>query len=116
MLVFNFNIGPPIINYISDEIVSYEGRKVVLTCVVTNDVDAVGQLRIVWYSSVGNQVKPENGHILVYNRSLSDTGQVEAVLSFDPVDHTDHGEYTCRAFNHPHTFVESKTSLTVECA
>ena len=115
MFVFNFNIGPPIINYISDEIVSYEGRKVVLTCVVTNDVDAVGQLRIVWYNFVGNQVKPENGHILVYNRSLSDTGQVESVLSFDPVNHTDHGEYTCRAFNHPHTFVESKTSLNVEC-
>ena len=107
--------GPPVINHISDEIVSFEGRKVVLTCIVTNDVDAVGQLRTVWYNSVGDQVKTEEGHTLTYNRTVSDTSQVESVLSFDPVNHTDHGEYTCRAFNHPHTFVESKTSLTVEC-
>jgi len=115
ILLYVFIQGPPVINFISDEIISYEGRKVVLTCVVTNDVDAVGQLRTVWYNSVGDQVKPENGHILVYNRTHSDTGQVESVLSFDPVSHTDHGEYTCRAFNQPRVHVESKISLIVEC-
>ena len=108
-------VGPPVIDYVNEEIVSLEGRKVLLTCAVTNDADAVGALTIVWYNSVGDEVKPERGHILVYNRTISNTGQVESVLLFDPVHHTDHGDYTCRASNNPHTFVESKTSLTVEC-
>lgn len=37
------------------------------------------------------------------------------MLTFDPVERTDYGEYTCHAFDHPDLYTELMTNLTVEC-
>jgi len=108
-------IGPPVINFITKETVVFEGHKVTLICNATNDVDAVASLRIKWYNVKGAMVKSKNKHRLVYDRTDPVTGQVQSVLLFDPVNHTDSGEYTCHAFNDYDCYTEDKTNLTVEC-
>jgi len=108
-------IGPPIISFITKKIVAFEGNKVILICNATNDVDAITSLRINWYNTKGAQVKSENKHKLIYSTTDSVTGQIQSVLLFDPVNHTDSGEYICRAFNDDDCYTEDKTNLTVEC-
>ena len=63
---------------------------------------------MVWYNSE---------HIELQSDSIIDpvTGQVQSELSFDPVNPTDSGEYTCRAFNDDDQYIQARTNLTVEC-
>ena len=110
-----FYIGPPVIHFISDETITFEGRKVNLMCNATNDVDAINSLSVDWYSSEGVRVESDDKHILVYNTTDPVTGQVQSVILFDPVNRTDSGEYTCHAFNDVDCYTENKTNLTVEC-
>ena len=106
--------GPPIITYISNQTVSPEGNKVSLVCFAINDVDAIHPLQINWYK--GNKPIISNGkHIVVYNKPDNVSSQVSSTLLFDPVRHTDDGEYTCQAFNHNDSFSEAKTNLSVQC-
>ena len=72
-------------------------------------------MRIDWYNSEGAKVESEDKHILVYNVTDPATGQAQSVLLFDPINHTDSGEYTCHAFNDNDCYTEDKTNLTVEC-
>ena len=84
-------------------------------CNATNDEDAVNPVTIVWYNSKGEKLESNNKHILVYNTADPVTGQVQSMLLFDPVNHTDSGEYTCHAFNDIDCYTEDRTNLTVEC-
>jgi len=108
-------IGPPKITYTSSAILSFEGRKVKLTCNATNDVDAVHPVQIKWYNSKGKLVQIANKHVLIYSNINNVTGEIQSVLLFDPASHTDTGMYTCRAYNHPQCYNEDEVSLTVEC-
>jgi len=108
-------IGPPVINFISNGTITFEGRKVNLICKATNDVDAINSLSIDWYSSEGIKFKSNGSHLIVHTTTDPVTGQVQSVLLFDPVNHTDSGEYTCHAFNDVDCYTEDKTNLTVEC-
>ena len=84
-------------------------------CNATNDEDAVNPVTIVWYNSKGEKLESKDGHILIYNTTNPVTGQVQSVLLFDPVNHTDSGEYTCHAFNAKDCYAEDKIELTVKC-
>ena len=106
---------PPSITYVSDKTVSFEGRKVKLTCNATNNVDAEYPIQIKWYNSKGKQVQIVNKHVLIHSNTNNVTGEIQSVLLFDPVNHTDTGMYTCRAYNHPQCYNEDKINLTVEC-
>ena len=48
---------------------------------------------------------------------LHDEGgkHLNSTLLLNPVNRTDDGVYTCRAFNRNDSFSESKTTLTVQC-
>jgi len=107
--------GPPTITYISNAAVSFEGKKIKLTCNATNDEDADYAVQIKWYNSNGKQVQIVNKHVLVYSNTNNVTGEIQSVLLFDPVNHTDTGMYTCRAYNHHQCYNEDKANLTVEC-
>jgi len=80
-----------------------------------NDIDAVQPLRIKWYNSKSKQVQIANMNVIVYNNTNNVTGEIQSILLFDPVNHTDTGMYTCRAYNHPQCYNEEKVNLTVEC-
>jgi len=84
-------------------------------CNATNDKDAITSLTIVWYSPKGIKLPLNHKNILVLSTTDPVTGQVQSVLLFDPVNHTDSGEYTCRAFNDDDCYTEDKTDLTVKC-
>ena len=116
-LVYLYDVvtEPPSITYISDQTVSFEGRKVKLTCNATNDVDADYPVQIKWYNAKGKQVEVVNKHVQIHNNTNNVTGERQSVLLFDPVNHTDTGMYTCRAYNHPQCYNEDKVNLTVEC-
>jgi len=107
--------GPPTIVHITNDTVVFEGNKTTLMCNATNDGDAVNPLTIVWYNLKGEKVKSNDKHTLVYNTTDQVTGQVQSVLLFDPVNHTDSGEYTCHAFNDDDCYTEDKIILTVKC-
>ena len=84
-------------------------------CNTTNDKDVVNPLTIVWYTSKGVKLESNDEHILALSTTDPVTGQVQSVLLFDPVNHTDSGEYTCHAFNDNDCYTEDKTNLAVEC-
>jgi len=107
--------GPPIIANITNDSVAFEGNRTALMCNVVNDKDAVNPLTVFWYNSEGEKLKSNAGHLYVYNTTDPVTGQVQSVLLFDPVNHTDSGEYTCRAFNDDDYYTENKFVLTVKC-
>jgi len=109
--------GPPIITFISNHTISLEGNKVNLICNATNDPDAVHALQVNWYKG-GKRIKSNGTQILFYYKTdidATNTSNIHSVILFDSVSHTDHGEYTCRAYNHPQSYSELKTNLTVEC-
>ena len=58
---------------------------------------------------------PNGRHIILYNETDKATRQLNSTLLLDPVNRTDDGVYTCRAFNRNDSFSESKTSLSVQC-
>jgi len=108
----SFHIGPPTSTVIKP-ITTFEGEKVNLMCNATNDIDAPHPVKVNWYK--GNQLlRPNGGRVLVYSK-LNASNEIVSVLLFDPVNHTDDGKYTCRSFNHPLSFSEVTTTLTVEC-
>jgi len=115
LLIFNLHKGPPTIQHISNNTVTVEGNKTTLMCSATNDKDAVILLTIVWYNSKGEQLKSNDDRLLIYNTNDPFSGQVQSVLLFDPVNHTDSGEYTCHAFNDDDCYTELSTNLIVEC-
>ena len=88
-----------------------EGDKVNLLCIINNDVHANYSLQNSWYKD--NKLIIPNGKRI----SLRNEGsrQLKSTLILDPVIPTDEGVYTCRAYNHPDLYAESKTNLTVEC-
>ena len=108
-------VGAPIIVSISNYTVSLEGDKVNLLCVAINDVHANYSLQINWYK--GNKLITSNDseNILIYNEADKTSQQLYSILLFDPINHADNGEYTCRASNHPDSYSELKTDLDVEC-
>jgi len=94
--------------------VSLEGTKINLICNAINDVDAIHSLQINWYK--GNTLVIPNGkRITLYNVTSEPSRQLNSTLLLDPVNRSDDGEYTCRAFNHPNSYSESKTNLIVQC-
>ena len=100
-------IGPPIIKLISKTAVSLEGGKVSLMCCAVNDADAIHPLQINWYK--------ENKLVTEDSKHTEPGICLNSILLFDPVNRTDNGAYTCRAFNHNDSFSESKTRLIVQC-
>ena len=108
------NTGPPIIKFISNNVTSSEGDKVNLICSAVNDVDAICPLQIYWYKG-DKLVTPNGRHIILYNETDNAIRQLNSTLLLDPVNRTDDGVYTCRAFNRNDSFSESKTTLTVQC-
>ena len=85
-----------------------------LICNVTNDIDAISPVQVDWYYKA-MVVKPDEYHVVISNKRNNATGQIQSVLSFDPINYTNDGVYTCRAFNDPLCFTESNIKLTVEC-
>ena len=93
---------------------SPEGDKVNLICSAVNDVDAIHPLQIYWYK--GNKLVTPNGrHIILYSETDNATRQLNSTLLLDPVNRTDDGVYTCRAFNRNDSFSESNATLTIQC-
>ena len=85
-----------------------------MLCIAINDVHATYSLQINWYK--GNKlVTPNSEHIILHNEVNKATKQLKSILLFDPINHADDGEYTCQASNHPDSYSELKTNLTVEC-
>ena len=95
-------LGPPTLYNVSKAITVTEGEKATFICTASNDVDSIYPLQISWYNDKGVRLK------LDFTTNLS-------VLVFETVNYSDAGEYTCRAFNHPRSFVEQRISLAVKC-
>lgn len=94
--------------------VTFEGNTVDLVCNATNDADANIPVQISWYNGT-ELIKPDGKLVMVNSERNNVTDQVHSVLSLNAVNHTNDGEYVCRAFNHPASFTESRITLTVEC-
>ena len=108
-----FFTGPPTITYISDpQLTVKEGNKTSITCNATNDEDAVESLQIVWYNKDNVTI---SGQQDVIKSRDNITTELQSTISFDPVNRIDEGVYTCRAFNHPQSYIESKTEVNFEC-
>jgi len=107
-------IAAPTIAYHSPAIVAFEGNKVNLICNATNDADAINSAQVIWYYGA-MVVKPDGKQVTINNLGNNATGQIQSVLSFDPVNYTNDGVYTCRALNDPLLFTEKNVKLSVEC-
>ena len=106
--------GSPNITYYTNGIVVFEGKKVTLICNATNDGDAIDPVQISWYNGT-KLLKSDGNHITIYNKHDTTTDQIHSLLILDSINHTDNGEYICRAFNNPLCYTENKLILTVEC-
>lgn len=100
-----------VISYISGSTVTFEEESVALICNVTNDDHSISE--ITWHHD--DKLIVDNDRLTIRITTDNVTGQVQSVLHFDPVYHTDKGEYTCRALNHLECVAEKTTNLTVEC-
>ena len=107
-------LAAPVINYYSPAIVTFEGNRVELVCSATNDVDAIIPVQISWYYR-SMVIKSDGESVLINNTRNNATGEINSVLSFDHINFTNDGVYTCRAFNNPLSFTENQIELTVEC-
>ena len=85
-----------------------------LICNATNDPDATDPVQVSWYYGT-LLIKPDGEYMTVNNIRDNATGQIHSMLSIDPVNYTNDGAYTCRAFTHPLSFTEYKIQLTIEC-
>ena len=107
-------LGPPNINYYSNAIITFEGKKVNLICNATNDEDATDPVQISWYN--GTQLLKSNGkHVTIYSKLNTATDQIFSILVLDSVNITDAGVYLCKAFNNPLCYTEKQINITVEC-
>ena len=114
MFLLYVYLAAPRITYHSPATVTFEGNKVDLICDATNDVDATDPVQVNWY--YGKLIiKPDGEYVVINNTRDNATDQIHSVLSFDSVNYTNDGTYTCKAFNHPLSFTENKIQLTVEC-
>ena len=107
-------LAAPTITYYSPAIVAFEGNKMDLMCNATNDEDATDTMQISWYYRA-TLIKPDGEYVMINNERNNDTGEVVSILSFDSVNYTNDGVYTCRASNDPLSFTENNIQLTVEC-
>ena len=107
-------VAAPSITYYSPAIVAFEGNEVDLICNATNDVDAINPMQVSWYYRA-MLIKPDGKYVVINNIRNNATGQIHSVLSFNPVNYTNDGVYTCQAFNQPLSFTENNIKLTVEC-
>ena len=93
---------------------SVEGDKINLICITINDVDAVHSLQVKWYK--GNQLVVPNGkRVIIHNETDKTSRHLNSTLLLDPVNPSDHGIYTIRAFNYEDCYSESRINLTVQC-
>lgn len=124
-LILYLRTGVPAITYVSKSTTSFESEEVKLVCKATNYFDTdILQIKFIWYDPNGMQMINQNGST-TYNGSgvkqyeittvNAVDGQVESMLQFNMVNHTDSGEYICRAFNDHQFYVEAKIKLIVEC-
>ena len=72
-------------------------------------------MQVQWYDSNDIQVISDESRIIVHTTTNRKNDQVESALLFDPVNHTDTGVYTCKAFNDPKCYAKANATLTVEC-
>ena len=107
-------LGLPDVAYYSASVVTFEGDQASLICNASSDEDSTDPVQISWYSG-SVLLKPDGKHMTIYNEYDNTTNQMSSVLSFDPVNHTDHGEYICRAATYSSCYTENKINLTVEC-
>ena len=107
-------LAPPIINYYSPAIVTFEGNEVELVCSATNDVDAINPVQVSWYYR-SMLIKPDGENVVINNTRDNATDEIHSVLSFNSINFTNDGVYTCRAFNNPQSFTENQIKVTVEC-
>lgn len=108
-------LGPPVINFISSNTIAFEGKEVKLSCIAANDDEAEDPLYIQWLNPDGVKIDSNTTHYSIHYINHTVSGQLQSVLSFNSVNRTDDGEYTCQAFNHIKYLTEWKTNLTVEC-
>ena len=107
-----YDVGPPTVYCINNHTVSVEGDNVSLICIAINDINAIHSLQVNWFK--GNQLIP-NGTDVIHNKIDKTSRQLTSTLIFDPVNPSDHGIYTFRAFNQPESYSESKIEFIVEC-
>ena len=94
-----------------------EGRKTILVCNATNDVDAVNKVQITWfYKNLTSlhQVVPDNHRVIIHNVENSTTRQLHSTLFLDPINRTDEGVYVCKASNHPQSNTELSTKVMIK--
>jgi len=83
-------------------------------CSATNDEDAADSLKILWYKTKDKITITGQQDAVLEKSSTSITTRLRSTISFDPVNHNDHGNYTCQAFNHPQLYTEAVTSVIVK--
>lgn len=101
----------------SNSITLVEGDGVSFVCEVTNDLNAIIDITIIWFDD-----RDHNGNLLNNDRvtitNTNETGPSRTVMStltIDPVIQQDAGQYRCQASNHPVLRVSETTQLTVQC-
>ena len=107
--------GSPVITYLNSSIVSVEGEKVTLTCVATNNFSSADQLNVEWYDKNGVKVISNGTYVSVYSDTNIVANKLQSFLTFNSVNRSNHGEYTCRVYNHPKKYDEARANLIVEC-
>jgi len=114
--------GSPVVTYLNSSIVSFEGLKVTMTCVATNNFGRADQLQVKWYdnngkivSSNSNNNNNNNNRVSVYYNVNIIANKVQSSIIFESVNRSDHGEYRCKVYDHPNNTDEARTNLTVEC-
>jgi len=87
-----------------------------MSCSALNDANALLPVTIAWYSPKGVQLTSDDSQqIEISNEINKASGHIKSILSIYPVNRTDDGVHTCRAFNDKDCYTESKINLTVEC-
>ena len=69
-------------------------------------------MQIVWYNKDNVTISGQQ-HVIESRDNI--TTELQSTISFDPVNRSDEGVYTCRAFNHPQSYIELKTEVNFEC-
>jgi len=82
--------------------------------VTTSDIDTDTSLKVYWYNSKGMQMQSNEKHREIKYSNSSSMGQIYLVLALliNPVEFSDSGDYTCKAF-YLNLNADLSTSLTV---